>query len=335
MARRGRRTRPGRSRRSSTRSTSAAAPRPGSIPARSAELLDGHRGATGRSPRRRDHARGEPRRRDAGGGRGLARRRRQPRLARRAVVRRPPCSHGCTATHTAAAGPAAVSDRCARRGSRTSRSTSSSGCRPRCDRDWARDLDQALRARARPPLALRAHRRGAHAARPLDRAGRGHAGGRGAVRGGVSAGAPARSPPRATSTTRCRTRPARASGPAQQRATGAGAPYLGLGPSAHSGFGGERRWNVREWAAYERAIAEGRERGRRPGGRWTQRQRRLEELYLGLRTSEGARRRPGAGGRARDGWVAQRLGRRESSGRLRLTAGGVAPARRAGGWQSD
>src|SRR5215210_1079955 len=35
------------------------------------------------------------------------------------------------------------------------------------------------------------------------------------------------------------------------------ASYIGLGPSAHSGFGRERRWNVRDWAEYERVVAAG------------------------------------------------------------------------------
>jgi oxygen-independent coproporphyrinogen-3 oxidase len=64
------------------------------------------------------------------------------------------------------------------------------------------------------------------------------------------------------------------------------APFIGLGPSAHSGFRSERRWNVREWAAYERVIgagkspAEGREL-------LDESAIGLEELYLGLRTAEG------------------------------------------------
>jgi oxygen-independent coproporphyrinogen-3 oxidase len=64
------------------------------------------------------------------------------------------------------------------------------------------------------------------------------------------------------------------------------APYLGLGPSAHSAMGDERRWNLREWSAFERALAgrdspiEGREVVSPEG-------RRLEELYLGLRTRSG------------------------------------------------
>src|SRR6185312_7213303 len=33
------------------------------------------------------------------------------------------------------------------------------------------------------------------------------------------------------------------------------APFIGLGPSAHSGLDRERRWNVRDWTAYDRLIA--------------------------------------------------------------------------------
>ena len=64
------------------------------------------------------------------------------------------------------------------------------------------------------------------------------------------------------------------------------AAYIGLGPSAHSGFGDRRRWNVREWAEYERAV------GRGEG--WVAGEEvldpaaiRLERAYLGLRTLEG------------------------------------------------
>jgi len=64
------------------------------------------------------------------------------------------------------------------------------------------------------------------------------------------------------------------------------AAFIGLGPSAHSGYASERRWNVREWAAYERAIAGG---GSPLAGRelLDEDAIRLEELYLGLRTNEG------------------------------------------------
>jgi len=64
------------------------------------------------------------------------------------------------------------------------------------------------------------------------------------------------------------------------------APYIGLGPSAHSGFDNERQWNLREWTSYERAVGEG---ASSVGGRehLTPEQVRLENLYLGLRTRDG------------------------------------------------
>jgi oxygen-independent coproporphyrinogen-3 oxidase len=64
------------------------------------------------------------------------------------------------------------------------------------------------------------------------------------------------------------------------------APFIGLGPSAHSGFATERRWNVREWAAYERVVG----RGSPMEGRelLDDAAIALEDLYLSLRTSEGA-----------------------------------------------
>lgn len=65
-----------------------------------------------------------------------------------------------------------------------------------------------------------------------------------------------------------------------------GAPYLGLGPSAHSLVAGERRWNLRDWAAYQRAIEAG---GDIVAGRelLDLAARRLEAIYLGLRTIDG------------------------------------------------
>jgi oxygen-independent coproporphyrinogen-3 oxidase len=64
------------------------------------------------------------------------------------------------------------------------------------------------------------------------------------------------------------------------------APFIGLGPSAHSGFGRTRRWNLREWSAYERASGEGQSV---VGGseELTAEAVALEEMYLGLRTSDG------------------------------------------------
>ena len=66
----------------------------------------------------------------------------------------------------------------------------------------------------------------------------------------------------------------------------AGAHYIGLGPSAHSYLGDHRQWNVRDWAAYQRALQQG-----KPvvGGRerLDGREARLEHVYLGLRTNSG------------------------------------------------
>ncbi len=63
-------------------------------------------------------------------------------------------------------------------------------------------------------------------------------------------------------------------------------PFIGLGPSAHSGWNDRRRWNVREWAAYAHAIE--------VGGSVLESEEsldqeavQLENLYLGLRTVEG------------------------------------------------
>ena len=103
------------------------------------------------------------------------------------------------------------------------------------------------------------------------------------------------------------------------------APFIGLGPSAHSGFGRERRWNVRDWAAYERLV----EMGKSPleGSELLDSESiGLEELYLGLRTHEGldAGRVPTATTRAWEsqGWAVQ-VGDRiqlTSEGWLRLDA---------------
>ena len=103
------------------------------------------------------------------------------------------------------------------------------------------------------------------------------------------------------------------------------APFIGLGPSAHSGFGRERRWNVRDWAAYERLL----ETGKSPllGSELLDSESiELEELYLGLRTHEGldAGRVPRATTQAWElqGWATQ-VGDRiqlTSEGWLRLDA---------------
>lgn len=97
------------------------------------------------------------------------------------------------------------------------------------------------------------------------------------------------------------------------------APFVGLGPAAHSGMGNERRWNVREWAAYQKLVAAGKSplEGREflDGAAVT-----LEELYLGLRTSEGLALHqvpaPVTSQWEQAGWAT------EAAGRVRLTAEG-------------
>jgi oxygen-independent coproporphyrinogen-3 oxidase len=97
------------------------------------------------------------------------------------------------------------------------------------------------------------------------------------------------------------------------------APFLGLGPSAHGGWGREREWNLRDWSAYARAIA--------AGTGWVAGRETLddaavalEELYLGLRTREGiptGRLAPDTvAAWVREGWADQ------AAGRLRLTPEG-------------
>jgi oxygen-independent coproporphyrinogen-3 oxidase len=103
------------------------------------------------------------------------------------------------------------------------------------------------------------------------------------------------------------------------------APFIGLGPSAHSGWCRHRRWNLREWAAYERAVAE----GLSPvagSERLDDEAVALEELYLGLRTSDGVavdRLQPAtAAAWLQSGWAVTEDGRIRLSpeGWLRLDA---------------
>src|SRR5213083_380524 len=65
-----------------------------------------------------------------------------------------------------------------------------------------------------------------------------------------------------------------------------GKAYVGLGPAAHSFHGNTRRWNLRAWEAYRRAIAEGRS-AVESEETLTDEQRELERVYLALRTEEG------------------------------------------------
>lgn len=70
------------------------------------------------------------------------------------------------------------------------------------------------------------------------------------------------------------------------RACWRGAPYLGLGNGAHSYVGGRRWWNERDWARYARRV-EGDGSGRAGSEALTSQQRRLEALWLALRTARG------------------------------------------------
>lgn len=90
-----------------------------------------------------------------------------------------------------------------------------------------------------------------------------------------------------------------------------GKAYAGLGPAAHSFDGRTRRWNLRAWEAYRRAIREGRS-AVESEETLTDEQREIEAIYLGLRTVEGidvaALRRP-APPFAALGWVVERDGK--------------------------
>ena len=65
-------------------------------------------------------------------------------------------------------------------------------------------------------------------------------------------------------------------------------PYLGLGPSAHSYRHPRRRWNLKQWDAYEDAL-----RGGRPAAEGGELlgvgDVRLERIWLGLRSQRGVR----------------------------------------------
>ena len=97
------------------------------------------------------------------------------------------------------------------------------------------------------------------------------------------------------------------------------APFIGLGPSAHSGFGRRRQWNLRDWAAYARATADGRTTVE-GSEELSPEAVKLEELYLGLRTREGF---PVAGLEPElvQGWLASGWAE-QAEGRVRLTPEG-------------
>lgn len=97
------------------------------------------------------------------------------------------------------------------------------------------------------------------------------------------------------------------------------APFIGLGPSAHSGFGTTRQWNIREWQAYHDASEAGRSLVA-GSERLNPRQTGIEEVYLGLRTSQGlpAGRLPQL---LREQWTAAGWARLDDN-RVRLTPEG-------------
>ncbi len=69
-------------------------------------------------------------------------------------------------------------------------------------------------------------------------------------------------------------------------------PYRGLGPSAHSFDGANRRWNIPEYERWRARLAagEGAEEGFEA---LTEANRIAEEVYLGLRTTDGLQIEPG------------------------------------------
>jgi len=90
------------------------------------------------------------------------------------------------------------------------------------------------------------------------------------------------------------------------------APYLGLGPSAHSAVETARWWNLREWSEWRRAVGAGETSiaGEETLGPQAV---ALEELYLGLRTEAGVAERlvgePEAREWERAGWAELKEGR--------------------------
>ena len=96
-------------------------------------------------------------------------------------------------------------------------------------------------------------------------------------------------------------------------------PFIGLGPSAHSGFSNRRRWNLREWTAYEAAIT-GNGEAMEAEETLDSAAIALENLYLGLRVMEGLAEDQLPPSVVRS-WVAEGWALREG-GRIRLTPEG-------------
>jgi oxygen-independent coproporphyrinogen III oxidase len=101
------------------------------------------------------------------------------------------------------------------------------------------------------------------------------------------------------------------------------APYLGLGPSAHSFQAGSRWWNVRSIKKYCRLLAE----EKPPVEDWealSEEQLDLEALALGLRTSEGVSLHA-HGGLSRQGRALEEMQRR---GLVRVNKGRIQATRK-------
>ncbi len=102
------------------------------------------------------------------------------------------------------------------------------------------------------------------------------------------------------------------------------APYLGLGPSAHSFDGTSRWWNEAAYARWRRLLGE----GQSPvAGReiLSEAQREMERLYLGLRTADGVGLAGPEAGKLRgvaDAWTRAGWAVREPGERIRLTPQG-------------
>jgi oxygen-independent coproporphyrinogen-3 oxidase len=96
-------------------------------------------------------------------------------------------------------------------------------------------------------------------------------------------------------------------------------PYLGVGPSAHSFDGVERRWNEREYASWKSRVLGG-EDPVAGSERLTAANESAEVVYLGLRTSDGLREAPPDRATV-DEWVQSGWARRER-GQVRLTSEG-------------
>ncbi|HXV86484.1 MAG TPA: radical SAM family heme chaperone HemW [Gemmatimonadales bacterium] len=71
------------------------------------------------------------------------------------------------------------------------------------------------------------------------------------------------------------------------RAYWTGAPYAGLGPSAHRFLRGRRSWNVAPWAWYQRRVSAGQDPTEGTEVLNAE-QQALEEAYLSLRTAQGS-----------------------------------------------